>query len=199
MAIEVGDILRLAFSWLVDGSDQVVNVHTVQVSDLGATGTDIGVFTELVGAWESEVYSAILTRMADNVVGDLVTGLNLTKLEVLPPIANPIDGAGTTADAMARQVTALVCLNGAEPRRQGRTYLPVGKENDFGDNGVWDAATLTALANFGLGELLEIIDTGAGCYRVISNADGSSWFYPTAVVVPTAPRTQRRRTPGRGA
>lgn len=199
MAIEVGDILRVAFQWFVNGTDEQVNVHHFLVDTLGDSTGDTDFLERMIALIAAEWYSEVVGLIADNVVGALVTSANLTKNEVLATLPNPIDGAYAAAEMLPRQATALVCWNGSTPRRQGRTYLPVFTEGTNTDNGAWESTALAALEAFGAVALDTIFDDDVGVSRVISNADGSSWIFPTAVVIPVAPRTQRRRTLGRGS
>jgi len=199
MAIEVGDIIRVAMQWFVDGSNMQVNNHTFEVTDLGAVTSDADFMTDLAEVALLDWYTIILGAIADNVVGSLLTGMNLTKGEVLPPTALPIDGTGSATDSLPLQTTALVYWNGAEARRQARTYLPVFIETANLDGGTWESGLITALGNFGLAGLDPIAGDEIAVEKRIGVLPFTGVLVPTFAGVSTAPRTQRRRTLGRGA
>jgi hypothetical protein len=199
MAIEVGDIIRVGLQWFAGGEDEQVNVHTFLVETLGGLTSDVDFMEALVTLLADEFYASVLPFMPSTTLGGSVTGINLTSNEVLPTVANTMDGGAVGNDRLARQLTALVCWNGVTPRRQGRTYLPSFDETSEGANGVWVSGALDALELFGAAALATLIDGGVGVSRVISNASGASCLFPTSATIPTSPRTQRRRTLGRGS
>lgn len=199
MAIEVNDILRIALRWLVDGLDEQLNVHTFRVDDVGATTGDEDFLTDLAATLLSELYDEITPQIANNVVGDILGAFNLTKNEPYAPVQWNADGAAGTSDNNAFQVTALVYLNGSTPRRQGRVYLPVFPVGAMDDDGTWDVGTLGDLLGFATAWVLPITNGDIAVRRVISNEAGTSVLVPTSVGFPSSPRTQRRRTKGRGA
>lgn len=199
MAIGVGDILRIAVQFLVDGVDQAVNVHTFRADDLGGAADDLD-FMEIISTILVDVlYDAVVGDIANNVVGTLISGVNLTENEVLPPVLFPFAGANGSVDSMARQVTALVYLNTGQSHRQGRSYLPPFAENNLDDDGQWGATTVAHLAAYGLLLLDPLTDGAAVIRRVVCHPTGSGAIVPSQAGVSLSPRTQRRRTPGRGS
>lgn len=198
MAIAEGDVIRVALQWLVDGSDLQVNTHTFQVHDIGTPDDDLEVMEILNALLASDVYNNVVAQMSNNLVGSIMTGKNLTQNYLLPTVANNIDGTHSVGETHAYQVSALVYLNGVQPRRQGRMYLPVFTGSALNDNGDWDAGTLTALLAFAADILLPLVGVDASFTRVVSNLLGTNWFVPSFAGVSAAPRTQRRRTKGRG-
>jgi hypothetical protein len=199
MATQVGDILRIALSWLVDGSEQMVNVHTFEVDDLGGLTDDADIMADLAGSALLDLYTPLLSFVANNVVGDVITAINLTRNTVMPPVAWNADGANTAADALARQLTGLVYLNTVVPRRQGRCYLPPFGEGDVMDTGLWNTLTVAAMAGFGVDLLGTLVGDSVDIHRVVGHSIPTGFSVPTFAGVSLAPRTQRRRTPGRGA
>lgn len=199
MAIAVNDILRVALQWMVDGVDAMVNVHTFRVLDLGGSADDNAFAFNLSQTLEDELYSLVAGSMIDNVVGDVMQIFNLTKGEAVAPVTWGLDGASAGSPSLPRQTTALVYLNGSAPRRQGRVYLPVSAQNLVGDDGNWVVGQIAALASFGLALLDPIVDTTVSVQRVIADHNGLNAIVPTVAGVSLAPRTQRSRTPGRGA
>lgn len=199
MAVTVDDIVKVAFQWFISGRDEVINVHTFQVNDLTGVTNDADFMADLAALALSSIYDNIVGNMANQVVGATLSGINLTKGEVLPPVDQNIDGGNSAADIVPHQATALICLNGVEPRRQGRSYLPPFAENNIDDDGEWGATTVTALTGYAI-NLLAPIDAGAlGVTRVVSNPTGTNFFIPSNATIVVAPRTQRRRTLGRGS
>lgn len=199
MAVAVDDVVRVALQWFLDGLEEVVNVHTFVVEDMTGVTSDGDFMVDLAALLESSLYDNVVGDFCNNLLGQVITGLNLTKGEVLPPALQTIDGANSAADALPHQVTALVCLNGVQPRRQGRSYLPPFADNNIDDDGTWGATTIAHLLTYGA-DMLANIDAGAlGVQRVISNESGTSFFFPTSATIVTSPRTQRRRTLGRGS
>lgn len=198
MAIEIGDILRVALKWLFNGTDEFVNVLTLAVQDTGSTGSDSAFLEALAAALESELYTQVEGALADQLIGTDMTCKNLTKDEVYAPVDNPIDGTASGADALAGQLAALVYLNGNEPRRQGRTYLPPFAENNLDDDGQWSSGLLGFLLAFAAALLEPLTDGDIAVQRVVTDKDGASYFVPSQAGVSVAPRTQRRRTQGRG-
>jgi len=199
MPISNGDILRVALRWLVNGIDEQLNVHTFRVEDIGTTTGDEDFLTQLAAMLLSELYAEVTPQMADNIVGDVLGAFNLTDNEPLTPVAWNADGQANTSDMHALQVTCLVFLNGATPRRQGRVYLPTFAVGSMLDNGTFEAATLADVLSFAAALVLPITDGDIEVRRVISNAGGTSVIVPSNVGFSHAPRTQRRRTLSRGS
>lgn len=199
MPISNNDILRVALRWLVDGQDEQVNVHTFRVDSIGATTGDEDFLTQLSAMLEAELYTEIASQMGNNIVGDILGAFNLTDNEPCAPVLWAMDGTNALNDLNAHQVSALVYLNGSTPRRQGRVYLPTFAISAQNDDGTMDPATLADILAFAAAWVLPITDGDITVRRVISNAAGTSIVVPTSVGFPHAPRTQRRRTPGRGS
>jgi hypothetical protein len=199
MAASAGDIIRTAIQWFVDGTDEIVNVHTLRLISGAALGDDDAVMEAIVDILTNELYVDILNLMPDNVLGSSVEGFNLTDPTTMPPKPHAMNGAEVAGNAAARQLTALVCLNGPAPRRQGRSYLPIFSEAALEDDGTWNSGTITELLQYGALLLAPLSNTDLTIERVICHQDGSAPIIPTAGVVPVAPRTQRRRTAGFGS
>ena len=197
--VGVNDILRIALGWRLNGVDEIINVHTLRVLGGAVLGDDGDVMDALADLLLSELYANVDEVIANDVQGDIITGLNLTEDEVLPPVANPVDGLESTAHSYASQVSGLICLNGNQPRRQGRSYLPPSTEGSVTDGGFWGASTITAFGLYATALLGPMTTADLSVERVICRTDGSLAFTPTSALVMTYPRTQRRRTPGFGS
>lgn len=199
MAIALNDILRISLRWLVDGTDEQVNVHTFIVDSLGGNTTDVGFLEDLALVLDANLYAEVTPQIANNVVADIMGAFNLTKNEPYAPVIWAASGEAASSDNNAWQTTMLVYLNGNEPRRQGRVSLPVMPIGSMNDDGNFDPATLADGVAF-LAALLDTIGgVGVQVRRVISNAEGTNFIFPTSGGVSAAPRTQRRRTKGRGS
>lgn len=199
MAIEVGDVLRWGCEWLLQGSDTMVNVHTMQVTDVGTTTGDLDFMTAAAVVLETELYDLITDRCVDDLVATVIKGINLTKGETLPVVNWNADGSNAGTEILPAQTAGLVYLNGDQPRRQGRTYIPAISEVNTMSGLNWGAPVLSALLAFGLALLDPLTDGDIAFRRVICHPNGTSPFVPTSAGASAAPRTQRRRTPGRGA
>lgn len=199
MAIEVGDTLRVALSWLIDGADQIVNVHHFRVNDTGANSDPDDFLADLVANVLTTLYAEVIEYISDNVTGYLVGAYDIDQDLVIAPIDNPIDGGEDAADTTAHQVTALVCLNGPNPRHQGRSYLPPFTEYSIDDNGAWVSAALDQLVYYSAHMLATMDGDEITVQRVISDRGANVVSVPTSAVIVTSPRTQRRRTIGRGS
>jgi hypothetical protein len=199
MAIAAGDILRIALQWFAAGIAEQVNVHHFEVDSVGTTSGDLDFMTQLVAMLGSELYDVVTTAMADDILGGIVTGQNITKTETLPPVVNTLDGTASGDEGYARQVTGLVYMNSGFPRRQGRSYLPSFTEGFVGDDGSWSSGGLAVLADYASKITLTITDGDISIHRVITHPDGSVPVEITFAGFDAFPRTQRRRTPGFGS
>lgn len=198
MAVGVGDVLRIACQWFWNLNDEMVNVHHLVAQNIGSAADDVEFMELLAVLLEEELYDLVYPQMVAELVPSLITGFNLTKNEVLPPTAW-VGTLGAGTDGLPPQVCPLVYLNGVQPRRQGRIYIPGFDETTEDDAGEWASGAVTALAAFGLALLDPMTSGGITVQRCISNADGSDFFFPTQAGFPTSSRTQRRRTKGRGS
>lgn len=199
MAIGVGDVLRVGLSWLVNSADEQANVHTLQVQAKGGGASDADILDEIVNTLLPALYSNVTGLMSNNVVGSVVSLFNLSQGIPYAPLANPIDGSSAVSDALPYQVAALCFMNGATPHRQARVYLPVSVEIESLDSGFWSGGAQTSLTNFVADWLLPMVGTDCTVQRVIATQQGTNPIVPSYGGFATSPRTQRRRTPGRGS
>lgn len=199
MAISQDDIIRVALTWLVNSLYEQVNVHPVRVDAIVGTPTDDQILDDIVNEFQTHLYTNVVGVISNNVVGNLVNMFNLTQNVPYAARANPIDGTSVATDALPYQTTALVFMNGNARRRQGRCYLPVSVEVESTDQGVWSAPMQGALANFVADWIVPMVGTHGTYSRVITDHGGVNPILPSFGGYSTAPRTQRRRTPGRGS
>jgi len=199
MPVSNGDILRIALQWFSDGVDEQVNVHHFEVDDVGTMSIDLDFMTNLAQLLLDELYDDVANEIADNILGSLITGFNVTDGVPLPPVTNLIDGLATGTEGYARQVTGLVFMNTGVSRRQGRSYLPSFVENAVTDTGAWNSGALTAMLSYASKLTLPITDGDVTIHRVVTHPDGSSPVDISFAGVSAFPRTQRRRTPGFGS
>lgn len=199
MAVEVGDIVRIACQFFANDADELVNVHTFIVDNLYSITNDTTFMTQLAGCLATELYSHWMSQCTNELQPGILTGINLTKDEVLPPVAWTAAGTVNTNEQLPLQTCALVFLNGVAPRRQGRVYLPAPDETLQQLGGDWVTGAQTALINF-VGAIMAPLDDGdVSVERVIATATGASPILPTIGGFSAAARTQRRRTIGRGS
>lgn len=199
MALSINDIARVALQWFIDGTDQVVNTHTLKLLSTVGTPTDLELMLDLATVIFPDLYADVLTWMNDNLVGTLLSGLNLGHPSTLPPVTLVgMDGINDNV-SLTRQVTGLVCLNTDQPHIQGRSYLPPFADDATDDTGLWVGDALAALSGYGLLLLDPLVGDVGTWQRVVTDLGGNYGETPVSATVPLAPRTQRRRTPGRGA
>lgn len=199
MAVALGDIIRVACQFFANSTNEIVNVHTFQVEDLYSITNDTTFMTELAGCLLSELYDNWMSQCTNELTPGVLTAINLTKDEVLPPVAWAATGTVNTNEMLPLPVTALVYLNTVAPRRQGRVYLPPPDETLQQLGGDWVTGAETALINF-VGDLMDPLDDGSvSVQRVVATAAGGSPLVPSLGGFSAAARTQRRRTIGRGS
>jgi len=199
MAFAAGDIVRVALNWVVNDVDSMVNVHPVILQDVTGLSTDVDLVEALASILLSELYDNVLAAVADNVVGTVLTAQNLTTGQPYPATAWGANGESSASELLPMQTTPLVYINGATPRRQGRVYLPAYTENHQLDTGLISSGAMNTLLAFTVSLLDPLTDGTVAFQRVICDRNGNDPELPTYGGVSTAYRTQRRRTPGRGA
>lgn len=199
MPVGIGDVVRIGVQWIIDNTDQQVNVHHLGITGVDVSGDDEDFMVAMAAALKADLYAPILDLLVTMLQGDLLVGQNLTENEVLPVVPHTIDGTNADANALPYQVAGLIYLNGNQPRRQGRCYIGGWGETGVAASGTWDANALDDLTAFAAAFLLPISDGDWSALRIVSNAAGTNWFLPTFAGFSADPRTQRRRTKGRGA
>lgn len=195
-----GDVIRLAFEFLVDNQDQQVNVWDVVLDTVTGGFDDGDIMDMLLTGISTFFYDEMVAYMSDRVTGNFVRGYNRTQNALMPVIANTIDGANG-GEVHPLQVTPLIYFLSSVPRVQGRKYYPVVTEDAATDSAEWLGAFQTAMATQAsqvLGNVTVGI-TSSFHYVIVMGENPATVVRPTAAGVPSAPRTQRRRTLGRGS
>ena len=199
MTAVAGDIIRLAFEFLCNGSDQMVNVWDVELDTVPGGDDDGDIMAKLLAGAAAAFYDEMVVYMSDLVIGNFVRGFNRTQNTVMPVILNTIDGTDS-AEILPFQTTPLLYFNGTVPHVQGRKYFPAVCEDASLGNGDWAASFVTDMVSQAAHILANVVSSSLGFhYVVVLDDNPATVMRPTAGGVAVAPRTQRRRTLGRGS
>jgi len=199
MTAVAGDIIRLAFEFIVGSSDQQVNVWDVELDSVPGGDDDEDIMNKLLAGAAAAFYNEMVVYMSDLVVGNFVRGYNRTQDTVMPVILNTIDGTDNNP-VTPFQVSPLLFFNGVTPRVQGRKYYPVCCEDATDADGDWVATFVADMIAQASDVLANIVSSSLGFhYVVVMDDNPATVMRPTSGGVPLASRTQRRRTLGRGA
>jgi hypothetical protein len=197
VAVVIGDIVRLDAEFVFDAATIMQNVFHFKVTR-NDTATDALFMVEAraeLDAW----YQIINVDVSTLVSYNIISGLNITKKELLPAGGWPVLVAGANAgEALATQLAAMVFHRTTRPKTRAAKFLPPLTEAGASAGGVIAPAVLTRLGTFA-GAL-----TG-GITQTNVDADYGAWNGPlsrftpvTAGFVPNRFRTQRRRRVGVG-
>lgn len=155
-----------------------------------------------IQTYMDDLYQPVAAEMSDNLLFDSIVIHNLTENVLLGEFNWPVLVAGSIAGttALPTQVSGLVTLPTAIPKRRGRKFVPGFTEADL-NSGLWTTAVTDVLEDFG--NYLSIGQSepsGAGWfYRVFSGTLGpGSASAPTGFVVTNVPSTLSRRRIGAG-
>lgn len=200
--IQVGDILRVVFSWIVDNTDLVQQVWHYYVDSGNPEDPDTtldDIVTEHETAWATALDSA----MPNNVVG------TLAELYVWNPSTENFDGIastshgmdGATTNAMTAQgVCGLAKFHTSVGRYQGRKYVGPLQYNVIEDTGALSTGFQTALSVWGALLAVELRTTELallpGTFNRVTHAFHE---FTGPVSVAAVPAYQRRRRDGQGA
>jgi hypothetical protein len=198
MAIEVTDVLRIAVAFLFDDLYDIVNVWHIVPASLGTAGTDTAVMEDIADAMITW-YELGLGLIVDNIAGNSLSGVNLTKDELLPVV--PFEFESTNAaDGLPLTNAPLISWGTSTPRHGSRIYLPGCVESHQND-GLMDSAVLSALASMAASVLVGQTGSldGVAFNRVAYDRTANYFRTLTSAFVPTELRTQRRRRRGVGS
>lgn len=197
MAVGVLDIVRITANLLLDDTNLVQNVFHFIVDAI--PGPDDDGFMDEVDDIMDDLYITINLRVVDRITYDSITGINVTKDELLPSRAWPTLTAGADTDVMIPEMNAgCVFHRTVKPRTRASKFIPPCGEtsNDGGALGVTYKTLLQNFGNFLVGDIIEAGTT----LRYGAFNRSTSIFTPVVVaVVPARFRTQRRRRIGVGA
>lgn len=198
MAIQVGDILRVATTFLWDDQHEIVNVWHLIVSSLGSLLTDEDVLAS-IGDELERWYEQLAGSHPNNIAGERIGGVNLTRDELLPTL----DWSCTytaLGEGLPLTTTPMIQWNSATPRRGSRIYLPPITENEQND-GIIGAGNITVLLDMAADVLAGFTDavTGVTFDRVSYSRQAGTTRPLVTAFVPNELRTQRRRRRGVGS
>lgn len=198
MAISALDIVRITAQMSRLGADDVFNVYNFRV-DVPNPGGDDDTMGEIADLLD-DIYTFILTDLPDNLLFDSISGINVTKDELLPSKDWPVLTAGTnTADPLPNQIAPCVFWRTLRPKTRSSKFLPFYTEAANTGNGTILAGAITRMQAYGdalVGSIVEGLTTLTyGAY----NAPVARFTPVTQAVVPAFFRTQRRRRLGVGS
>lgn len=198
MSVQVGDILRVAVTFLWDDLFQMVNVWHLEVDDLGTTGSDDDVMQALEAIF-LDFYRDGASSWQNNLSGESLSGVNVRKNELLPRI-NFSYAATAAGDPLPLQTSPMIQFHSGTPRHGSRIYLPPFGEA-LNNNGVISTSGLTFLATLAAEVLAGFTDPldNFECRRVAYSYSEDVVRSLTTAFVPTIFRTQRRRRQGVGS
>lgn len=200
MAVEAGDIIRVAarHEWL--STEDVVNVYHFEVFT-PPTGGNVAAFVEDVAEHLSGAYEII-----DGIIDDGLLPLDIDVYNITQDVPYgkttfiaPYTGGAATGDALPPQDAALLIWPTDVKRRIGRTYIGVLSEASQ-NAGILTGGTISTLLTF-MTFIRESVDlANASDIRLVvySRSEGERTL-PTAQRVQPLVATQRRRKRGRGS
>jgi len=198
MAITAGDILRITAELSRNGLDDIINVYHFRM-DIINPGGDGVIMAELT-AFLEDAYTIINSDIPLNVDYDAVSGINVTKDELLPSQTWPVLNTGTnTNQPLPNQCTPCVFWRTLRPKTRASKFLPFYTEGANEGNGIITSASLVRMQSYGdtfLGSLVEGLSTFTyGAYNPLV-----ARFTPVIqAIAATEFRTQRRRRLGVGS
>jgi len=161
MAIIAGDIVRIAAELSRAGVDDIINVYNfrVDVPNPGGDAATMGNIADLL----DDIYAFINTDITTNVQYDAVTGINVTRNELLPAQSWPVLTNGVNpGEALPNQCSACVFWRTLRPKTRTAKFLPFYGEGTNVGNGTLLAASLTRMQSFGdalVGPIVEGLTT----------------------------------------
>jgi len=198
MAIAVGDILRITAELSRAGVDDIINVYHFRM-DVINPGGDAVIMGEIT-AFLEDAYTIINSDIPVNVLYDSVSGINVTKNELLPSQSWPVLTAGTNVGvALPNQVSACVFWRTLRPKTRTAKFLPFYTQGANVGNGTIVAAVIVRMQSYGdqfVGPIVE----GLSTFTYGAFNKGLARFTPVIQRVAAGVfRTQRRRRIGVGS
>lgn len=199
MAINAGDVLRLAVVFKDSNAGTNVNVLHVSVTGAGSGG-DAGCLADIQD-YIDDLYSNVKTWIHSSVTGLRIEVTNVTDGTTHGSIQFSPAWTGSAATlALPAANSMLIVHRTLLPRVQGRTYLPKMDTTAFGGND-WTATAITAGNAFASKFLTPFTAAGNGWDFL-----GIVWRSALGVHEPILsgqamlePAYQRRRKEGRGS
>lgn len=198
MAITAGDIVRVSAEMSRAGADDIFNVYNFRIDtpNPGGDGPTMGNLADLL----DDIYTFINLDIPLNVQYDTITGINVTKDELLPAQSWPVLTAGVAVgEPLPNQISACVFWRTLRPKTRASKFLPYYTEAANTGNGTILAGAVTRMQAYGdalVGSIVEGLTTLTyGAF----NAPLARFTPVTQAVVPAFFRTQRRRRLGVGS
>lgn len=198
MSVAVNDIVRITAGLLLDNAHLIQNVyHFIVDAEPGSPGDDD--FMNGVDDIMDDLYLTINFRVSDRVSYSAITGINVTKDELLPSRLWPTLTVGADTDDMIPEMNAACAFHRTiKPKVRASKFLPpCGETSNEGGalQGIYKTA-VQAFADFLVGDIIEAgVTLRYGAFN-----RSTSIFTPVNVgIVPARFRTQRRRRIGVGA
>lgn len=198
MAVEVGDIVRITAGMLLDNAHLIQNVyHFIVDAEPGSPGDDD--FMNDLDDIMDDLYLTINFRVSDRIAYESITGINVTKDELLPSRAWPTLTIGADTDDMIPEMNAACVFHRTiKPRVRASKFLPCCGETS-NEGGALQGIYKTAVQAFGDFLVGSIIEAGTTLRYGAFNRSTSIFTPVNVAIVPARFRTQRRRRIGVGA
>lgn len=148
MAINVGDVLRIADRKLAGTGVDDIGVWHIEVNGVTGSPSDATVMADIATVLDT-AYTDIIGQFPTFLTFEEIDGQNVTQNTLMPSVSWPTLTAGTGASqGLPLSVAALVVFPTLTPRVQGRKYLGPIVE-DAANAGILGAANITAFQTFG--------------------------------------------------
>lgn len=195
---DLGDIVRIGAVLRYDGSEDVVNVYHVEITNGG--GVTWALMADSIQTYMDGIMTTIDTELSTLILAGELQVTNVTQSAVYGAIAwGDFAQGGGAGEPTAAGVTCFVFARTRTPRVQIRKYYGVFPQGSMVD-GSWDAGVTDAA-----GDSMDyhIVEQNAGnsvyLTGVAYNRTLLTHAYGVTVAVRTEPSYQRRRRRGVGS
>lgn len=197
MAVEVGDVLRIAARMRLAGIGDIINVYNFVVAVNGFLND--GQVMDAVANIMDDLYTTINQNVHQDVAYESIEGLNVTKSELLPDRDWPLLVAGANITDMLPEMNAACCFfRTITPKVRASKFLPPFGVNTQTD-GALNAVPVTEIEAFGDFLVAPIVETSLTLGYVSRNRVTGIITSVSSRVVPARFRTQRNRRLGVGS
>ena len=198
MAIETSDAVRVTAVMNFMGSDEMVNVYHVHVTDDNSQ-SQANIYDDIAEYLEA-IYSPLIGAMPTQVTFEQIEFFNVSKDTPEAIINWPTLTAGTVSgEFLPEGVSCLMFARTIAKGVLGRKFMPVFTEGNY-TAGLWTAATLVAMGTSAAAWITQFTGTNGvvltpGVWRKAYNI--MAFF--TEAVIRNIPAYQRRRKRNVGA
>lgn len=200
MAIQVGDVLRVAARMQFAGADDIVNVYHLQVAGNAPSG-DAAVI-DGVGDFLETCYYEIQNNLPNLQTYEDINIFNVTQGVPVAVTAWPTftTGGESTNHAQPGQISAMVRFTTGYSRNWARKFLGRFTEAANTASGYIENALMTNLANYATKVLTPYVyETGNTLITVVYNKALLSWVTCQEAVIRNIWSTVRTRRNNRGS